>query len=122
MHEYEKDTILLICSDETAAASIISDLFEADLRVVGPIQTARMALAMAAQTSPTLALLVNEPTGERKAPELAQALMATWGVRSMMLDATIHVTDSTPDWLAPPHQIDRVRRALARHQAEPCPA
>lgn len=114
MSDHDKETILFICGDAIDAATIMTDLYDADIRVVGPIHTARMALAMAAQTSPTLALLAGEPTGERKAPELAQALMSTWGVRSMLLDPNDHDAHKTSDWRAPDHQVAHVRRALTQ--------
>lgn len=114
MIDHDKETILLICGDETDAATIMTNLYEADIRVVGPIHTARMALAMAAQTSPTLALLAGQPTGERKAAELAQAMMSTWGVRSMLLNPTEHDAHEASDWRAPEHQVALVRRALTQ--------
>lgn len=117
MIDHDKETILLICGDEADAATIMTDLYKADIRVVGPIHTARMALAMAAQTGPTLALLAGQPTGERKAAELAQAMMSTWGVRSMLLDPNDHDAHEASDWRAPDHQVALVRRALA--QARP---
>jgi len=114
MSDHDKETILFICGDDIDAATIMTDLYDADIRVVGPIHTARMALAMAAQTGPTLALVAGQPTGERKAPELAQALMSTWGVRSMLLDPTEHDAHETSDWRAPDHQVAPIRLALTQ--------
>lgn len=111
---HDTDTILLICGDDIDAGPLMAGLHRAQMGVVGPIQTARMALALTAQTPPTLALLAGEPTGERKAPELAQALMNTWGVRSMLLDPHAHETHRAADWRAPDHQVARVRSALGR--------
>lgn len=116
MTDHDKETILLVCDDEANAAAIMTTLYDADIRVVGPIQTARMALAMAAQTGPTLALLAGQPTGERKGPELARALMSTWGVRTMLLDPADHDAHQAFDWRAPDHQVARVRGALAQGQ------
>jgi hypothetical protein len=114
MHDVDKETVLLICSDAAEASQIMTQLYDAQIRVVGPIHTARMALALSAQTEATLALVVGEPTGERKTPQLAQALLETWGVRSMLLDETAH--DALPDvsWRAPQSQVARIRRALTR--------
>ena len=114
MNDHGRETILLICGEDTDAAALTTTLYDAAIRVVGPIQTAKMALALAAQTGPTLALLAGQPTGERKAPELAQALMSTWGVRSMLLDPDDHDAHGAADWCAPDHQVARVRMALAR--------
>lgn len=114
MHDHDKETILLICGEEARAAQIMTTLFDAGVRVVGPIQTAKMALALAAQTGPTLAVMADQPSGERKAPELAAALMSTWGVRSMLLDPAEHAAQGLVAWGASDQQIARVRRLLSR--------
>lgn len=116
MTDNHKETILLLCGDEIDAATIMTDLYNANIQVVGPIHTARMALALAAQAGPTLALLAGQPTGERKAAELAQVLMSTWGVRSMLLDPTEHDAHETSHWRAPDHQVAPIRRALTQNR------
>ncbi|OYX02676.1 MAG: hypothetical protein B7Z12_11600 [Caulobacter vibrioides] len=114
MHDTDKDTILLICGDAAQATQIMTDLYEAQIRVIGPFQTARMALAASAQTQATLALLASEPTGERKTPQLAKTLLETWGVRSMLLDEVEHAAFGQADWRAPDAQVSLIRRALTR--------
>ncbi len=114
MHAHDKETILLVCGDDIDAAAILTDLYHANIRVVGPISTAKMALALVAQTGPTLALLAGQPTGERKASELASALMSTWGVRTMLLDPTDHDAFAASDWRASDHQVASIRRALSQ--------
>jgi len=114
MHDTDKETVLLICGDAADAARITTDLYDAQIRVIGPFHTARMALAMTAQTDATLALVAGEPTGERKAPQLAKALLETWGVRSMLIDEAEHAALGEAPWRAPDHQVARIRRALAR--------
>lgn len=114
MHDSDKETVLLICGDAADAERIMTDLYDAQIRVIGPIHTARMALAMTAQNDATLALLAGEPTGQRKAPELATALLETWGVRSMLLDADQHDALGDVAWRAPDHQVERIRHALTR--------
>jgi len=116
MHDTDKETILLICGDAAEAARIMADLYEAQIRVVGPIQTAGMALAMTAQTNATLALLAGEPTGQRKAPQLAETLLETWGVRSMLLDEAEHAALGDVAWRAPDSQVSRIRSALTRER------
>ena len=114
MHDTAKETVLLICGDAARAARIMADLYEAEIRVIGPIQTAGVALAMTAQTSATLALLAGEPTGQRNAPQLARALLDTWGVRSMLLDETEHAALGDVAWRAPDGQVSRIRDVLSR--------
>lgn len=114
MTDHDKETILLICGEDIDAAAIMTTLYDADIRVVGPIQTAKMALAMTAHTGPTLALMAGQPTGERKVPELAATLLSTWGVRSMLLDPLEHEAHGQHDWRAPDHQVARIRHALTR--------
>jgi len=113
MPDTDKETVLLICGDADAER-VMADLYEAQIRVIGPIQTARMALAMTAQTDATLALLVGEPTGERKTPQLAKTLLDTWGVRSMLLDEAEHLALGEVAWRAPDAQVARIRRVLSR--------
>lgn len=112
MHDIDKETVLLICGDATDAARIMTRLYDAQIRVIGPIQTARMALAMTAQTGATVALLAGEPLGERKTPQLAEALMETWGVRSMLVDETEHAALGDVTWRAPDAQAARIHGAL----------
>jgi len=119
MHDTDKETILLICSDAAEASRIMAALYDAQVRVIGPIHTARMALAMTAQTNATLALLASEPTGERKSAQLAKTLLDTWGVRSMLLDETEHAALGDTPWRAPETQVARIRQALSR---SPLPA
>ncbi|MCK5910866.1 MAG: hypothetical protein KAG62_13045 [Caulobacter sp.] len=114
MHDNDKDTILLICGDAAEAARIMADLYEAQVGVIGPFQTAGMALAASAQTHATLAVLAGEPTGQRKTPQLAKTLLETWGVRSMLLDEAEHAVFDQADWRAPDSQVLRIRRALKR--------
>lgn len=114
MHDIDKEAVLLICGDGDEASRITAKLYDARIRVIGPIHTARMALAMSAQTEATVALLVGEPTGERKTQQLAQALLETWGLRSMLLDEGDQIALGEAPWLAPEPQAARIRHALAR--------
>lgn len=116
MQDTDKETVLLICGDAAKAARIMANLYEAQVSVIGPIQTAGVALAMTAQTSATLALLASEPTGQRTAPQLAKTLLDTWGVRSMLLDETEHAAWGDVAWRAPDSQVSRIREVLSRSQ------
>lgn len=73
-------SILLVCADDATASSMLQRLHDQGLQAVGPVSTAGMALALAAQTTPGTAILVGETTGRRDASELALELCRTWGV------------------------------------------
>jgi hypothetical protein len=80
-----------------------------------------MALALAAQTPADLALVDRRLAGRRDGETFAQELYATWGARSLLVDAGLvdaandENTDTTaerPDWLADCDVAARVRAAL----------
>lgn len=108
------ETILLICDDETRATRLMAALDAAGLNVVGPFTTAGLALAVTAQTGPTVAVLASQTTGRRSAEQLAQTLKDNWGVASMALDETIEDAVETAVWRAPDEQVARIREALTR--------
>lgn len=115
------DTVLLICSDGASAATLRDRLFEEGFQVIGPASTAAMAMALAAQTLPTVAVIARPPTGRRNAAEAARDLMRTWGVGSVVLgDATDRLASPPPEsrWVARPSQVARLRRALTGAEAE----
>ena len=109
------ETVLLICSEESTSAELLSKLWGHGHGVVGPAENARMALAMAAQHPATIALVASAPTGRRSAVELAQALKRDWGIGSIILD---NVEADEPraqarDWAPRPSQAARVLEAIA---------
>lgn len=113
--ENASDTVLLVCSDGDKAAYILERLADEGFNAIGPVATAAMALALAASSAPSVAIIAKRPTGRRNTAELAGELMQTWGVRSLLLNGAF---DECPD--APvdrssaprPGQIERLRRAL----------
>lgn len=113
MDDIANETILLICDDEGRATRLISALDAAHIQVIGPFQTAGLALAVTAHSGPTIALLAGETTGRRSAIELAESLQANWGVRSMLLDETAHEAVEAVGWRACESQVAGIRRALA---------
>jgi hypothetical protein len=120
MHAEILDTILLVCDCERNATQIISRLHESGFNVVGPVSTASMALAMAAQAGTTLALVASPPTGRRGVSELADDLMRLWGVRSWVLqDASQGDDTSGMAWAAPPNRVASITRALKSLPARP---
>lgn len=78
-------TILVVHECPRIGADAVRRLTEADHRVVGPVSTAAMALALAAGTSFDIALIGARLAGRRSGAELATALNDTWGVRSLKL-------------------------------------
>lgn len=87
-------TVLVVHECPQVGAEAVRRLTEADHRVVGPVSTAAMALALAAGTGFDVALIGARLTGRRGRSELAAALHDTWGVRSLKLpDASASWTD-----------------------------
>ena len=115
----QSDTVLLVCSDEACAHEILEKLVDDGFHVIGPTPSAGLALALAAQCGPTVALVARPPTGKRNARELARDLMAHWGVGSVILDAAQDVEDDDliDTWTPRPGQLARLRRTLG-HPAE----
>lgn len=110
------DTILLVCDDADYAVEVLDRLYSGGYSVVGPVSTAAMALALTAQSSPTIAVVARPPTGIRKAPELADELMRTWGVTSLILDGGFEIgageSVGAPHWSPRPGQVERLRLTL----------
>ncbi|MCC7268170.1 MAG: hypothetical protein IT546_12660, partial [Caulobacteraceae bacterium] len=61
--EDHSDTVLLVCSDEERSRDLLERLVEGGFGVVGPAPNAALALALAAQAAPTVALVARPPTG-----------------------------------------------------------
>jgi hypothetical protein len=110
------DTILVVCRDLEYSTSIIGSLHDIGASVVGPVSDGDVALALAAQTSPNLAILADDPTCERDAEGLARELHATWGVRSLVLDSAARSVGEHP-WLPEPETLDRLIDTLAQAEA-----
>lgn len=102
----ETETILLVCDCDDRSADILGRLQAAGYAVIGPVQNAGTAMAVAAHTPPTLALIARPPNGRRNATEFAQDLMQTWGVRSWILD---HEADAASDWAAEDGRVAHIR-------------
>lgn len=119
--EHNTDTVLLVCSDEERSRDILERLVGDGFSVVGPAPNAALALALAAQSAPTIALVARPPTGRRGAAELAGALMSQWGIGSVVLDEALDVglqIDDGASWAPRPGQRARLRRALGHPTME----
>jgi hypothetical protein len=109
------DTILLVCDDELHSTDILGRLYDAGLSAVGPIPTAGLALALAAVTAPTMALVARPPTGRRGAVELAETLLNQWNIPSILLcepDVDGDVDGNEPEWSASAAQLEALHHAL----------
>jgi hypothetical protein len=116
MNSTPMDTILLVCSDEDYSVNLIGSLHDIGANVVGPISRGDVALALAAQISPNLAIFADEPSGDRDAVGLAQELHDTWGVRSLLLDSAMKGVGEQP-WLPESETLDRLIDSLAHADA-----
>ena len=117
MQDMTSETVLVVCNDSRLADELLEALFRNGVDAVGPVDSARMALAVATHAQPTLAVIANPPTGRRGAVELAQALERDWGIRSWILDDAVSERDkgaSDLAWSANPRQIEGLRRVLGR--------
>ncbi len=110
------DTILVVCRDADYSTDLIGSLQDIGANVVGPVSDGDTALALAAQTSPNLAIVADEPTCDRDAEDLARELHAIWGVRSLVLDDRLAAVGEQP-WLPEPEALDRLIDTLAQAEA-----
>lgn len=106
-------TVLLVCGCETHARNILQRLYEAGIGVIGPAPTAGHAMALAAQTAATVALVATAPSGRRNASEFARDLMATWGIRSWVLSGAQDTNSASEEpWAADHQSVSVLKRAL----------
>ena len=118
-HTISQETILLVCSDEGHSSEILGRLIDNGASVVGPAPTARLSLALAALTAPTLALVARPPTGKRGATELARALMREWGIPSVILCEGEPAT--SPNWAPRIEQLESLKLAIGGASAVASP-
>lgn len=118
MDAIQHDTVLLVCSDPIFATRVLTSFFRAGYPIVGPVASASMALMLAAQTAPQLALVARPLTGRRNARDLARDLLRNWGIRSLVLDEAVAgdrpVLDDDARWRTSPRETARLMAALGR--------
>ena len=116
MSSISMDTILVVCRDEDYSVNLIGSLQDIGANVIGPVSDGDTALALAAQTSPNLAIVADDPTCARNAEGLARELHDTWGVRSLVLDNANRTVGEEP-WLPEAETLDRLIDTLAQAEA-----
>ena len=109
----DRETVIVACGDEAVSARMVQRLSEAGFGVIGPASSARMALALAAQTPASMAIVTPELSDGRPGRDLARDLMTNWGVRSMVLEAGSEIAE----WTVASADAARLSRALV--QADP---
>ena len=110
MSDQQNEIVLLVCDDEKYSMHLLDRLNESGFGVLGPAANAAVALTLASQSRPTVALVASRPVD---GPELADNLMRNWGVRSLLLQDVGDADDfADADWTAGPAQRDRLHRAL----------
>jgi hypothetical protein len=78
-------TILVAGAAAEYPEHLVERLTDAGVTVIGPVDTARMALALVAQTPADLAIVSTSLAGRRDGQALARALQETWGVPTVVL-------------------------------------
>ena len=81
----QQGAVLVAHTSDDFASDTIQKLTEMNYRVVGPFQSAAMALAVAAQTPVSFAVVGERLDGQRDGQQLAAALERTWGVSSVVI-------------------------------------
>lgn len=84
-------SVLVAHHDARTLERLTSKLVDRGYDVIGPARTAGVALALAAQSPISHAIISERLAGRRKGAELAKALRETWGVRSFMLREPLEV-------------------------------
>ncbi len=118
MDPIQHDTVLLVCSDPVFATRALAGFFRAGYPIVGPVATASMALMLAAQTAPKVALMARPLTGRRNVRDLARDLLRNWGIRSLLLDEAVQglrpLLAENAGWRTSPAETARLLAALGR--------
>lgn len=110
MSDQQSEIVLLVCDDEKYSLHLLDRLSDSGFGVLGPAPNAAVALTLASQGRPTVAVVCSQPVD---APELADSLMRNWGVRSLLLQDVSDSDDfKDADWRPAPSQRDRLHKAL----------
>ena len=78
-------TVLIAAAHSEYPQDLVARLTDAGKTVLGPVDTASLALALAAQSPADLAIVTTRLSGRRDGEELARRLGDTWGVPAVVL-------------------------------------
>ncbi len=112
-----QDTVLLVCGCPEMAEDLLGRLYRHGIGVVGPAPTAGVAMMLAAQTIPTVAVVAGPPQGRRDAAAFGRDLMSTFGLRTWVLEGVDEEDTASAGWAIEAASHGRLRRALEGEQA-----
>jgi hypothetical protein len=78
-------TVLVAGAAAARPEHLVERLTDAGVTVIGPVDTAKLALALVAQTPADLAIVTADLAGRRDGQALAAALQDIWGVPTVVL-------------------------------------
>lgn len=110
-------TVIVVTTSGESAQRTVERLADSGFSVVGPVERANMALALAAQTPVDLAIADVRLGGRRDGPTFARDLMSAWGAPTILVGED-PAGAATPEpeadaWRACCALSDRVRAILA---------
>lgn len=108
MNIASNSTIMVACECPESAQTIVERLASEGFGVLGPVRKASAALALAAQTPFTLAVVSRRLAGRRHGPELAEDLMSSWGAPSILIEQA----EGDEAWHASDEVAQRVRAII----------
>jgi hypothetical protein len=107
------DNVLLVWGGGDGVAELLGNMLDNGISVIGPAKSASIAMTLAAQSAPTLAVIARPPNGRRDATQLADDLYKIWGVCTWVMPSALADDGAEPAaWAAPEAKIERVRRAM----------
>lgn len=108
-------TVIVVTTSSEAAQRTVERLSDSGFSVVGPVERANVALALAAQTPVDLAVADIRLGGRRDGPTFARDLMSAWGAPTILVgeDFGEHAGVDDGAWRARCALSDRVRAILA---------
>ena len=91
-------TVMVACECPETATRVVENLYDGGFNVVGPVDRASTALALAAQSPISIAVVGSRLAGRRGGAELASVLLSNWGASSILIDDDQHpVRDGSAD-------------------------
>lgn len=116
-------TVIVVTTSGESAQRTVERLTDSGFSVVGPVERANMALALAAQTPVDLAIADTRLGGRRDGATFARDLMSAWGAPTILVGEDLSAAnqpDTAADaWRACCAVSDRVRAILAGEEPAP---